>query len=169
MSKLINRTQLTSDSSRLLDKAATLADVPPTGDVIVPLALWLAHRETLAPRTGRTGVWIDSNEGPEGLADDIARLPLIAVNFPKFNDGRGFSIGRLLRERYAYKGELRAIGDVLRDQLLFLDRCGFDAFALRDDQDVEAALGAFNDFTEAYQSSVTQPVPLFRRRVASAE
>jgi uncharacterized protein (DUF934 family) len=90
------------------------------------------------------------------------------VNFPKFNDGRGFSIGRLLRERYGFRGELRAIGDVLRDQLFFLARCGFDAFALRDDQDVDEALGAFADFSEAYQPALDQPVPLFRRRLAEA-
>ena len=86
------------------------------------------------------------------------------VNFPQFTDGRGYSIARLLRERYGWRGELRAIGDVLRDQLFYLSRCGFDAFALRDDQDPHAALTAFDDFSEAYQASVERPQPLFRRR-----
>jgi uncharacterized protein (DUF934 family) len=90
------------------------------------------------------------------------------VSFPKFTDGRGFSTARLLRERYRYRGELRAVGDVLRDQLLFLARCGFDAFALRADQDPDAALAAFEDFTEAYQGGTDQPLPLFRRRLAEA-
>ena len=89
---------------------------------------------------------------------------MIAVNFPKFTDGRGYSIARLLRERCGYKGELRAIGDVLRDHLLFMALCGFDAYALRDDQDPQEALAAFEDFTEAYQASVERPLPLFRRR-----
>jgi len=164
---LIKNRQVASDSWRLLSASAALADVPTTGDAIVPLALWLAHRAALASRDGRTGVWLDSHEGPETIAADVPRLPLIAVNFQKFGDGRGFSTGRLLRERYNFGGELRAIGDVLRDQLLFLDRCGFDAFALRDDQNVAGALAAFDDFTEAYQASVAQPAPLFRRRLAA--
>jgi len=81
-------------------------------------------------------------------------------------DGRGYSIARLLRERYGWRGELRAIGDVLRDQLFYLTRCGFDAFELRAGQDAQAALTALADFSEAYQSSVERPQPLFRRRVA---
>jgi uncharacterized protein (DUF934 family) len=89
---------------------------------------------------------------------------LIAVNFPQFTDGRGYSIARLLRERYSWRGELRAIGDVLRDQLFYLARCGFDAFMLREGQDAQAALAAFNDFSEGYQASVERPQPLFRRR-----
>jgi uncharacterized protein (DUF934 family) len=91
---------------------------------------------------------------------------VIAVNFPKFTDGRGFSAARLLRERYGYQGELRAIGDVLRDQLQELERCGFDAFLLRADQDVQSALHAFADLSDQYQTSALQPLPLFRRRFA---
>jgi uncharacterized protein (DUF934 family) len=86
------------------------------------------------------------------------------VNFPKFTDGRGYSTGRLLRERYGYRGELRAIGDIFRDQLLYLSRCGFDAFVLRPGEDPQAALAAFGDFSEAYQAAVDRPLPLFRRR-----
>jgi uncharacterized protein (DUF934 family) len=164
---LIKQRRLTSDSWSLLSAGATLADVPATGDVIVPVALWREYRDILALRTGRTGVWLEGHEDPSVIAPDLERLPLIAVNFPKFSDGRGFSVGRLLRERYGFKAELRAIGDVLRDQLLFLHRCGFDAFALRYDQDAEAAAAAFDDFTEAYQAGVDQPAPLFRRRPAS--
>jgi uncharacterized protein (DUF934 family) len=168
MAKLINRTEPLSDNWRLLDAAAPLTDILASGDVIVPLALWRAHRDALAARNGRTGVWLAADEGPDALAEDIDRLPLIAVSFPKFGDGRGFSTARLLRERYGYKGELRAIGDVLRDQLFFMERCGFDTFALRDDQDVVSALAAFADFTDAYHTSVAQPVPLFRRRLTAS-
>ena len=89
------------------------------------------------------------------------------MQFTSFTDGRGYSIGRLLRQRYGWRGELRAIGDVQRDQLFYLARCGFDAFALRDGEDVEVALAAFDDFSEAYQASVDQPLPLFRRREAA--
>ena len=86
------------------------------------------------------------------------------MKFPKVADGRGYSTARLLRARHGFRGELRAIGEVLRDQLPLMERCGFDAYALRADQDANDALLAFNDFSEAYQASVTQPVPLFRRR-----
>ena len=96
------------------------------------------------------------------------RLALIAVDFPKFSDGRGYSIARLLRERYGFEGELRAIGDVLRDQLYYLRQCGFNAFAVRADRDVEAALRGLADFSDGYQASVATPLPLFRRRLAPA-
>ena len=109
-------------------------------------------------------VWLASSEEPEALAQDAARLPLIAIDFPKFTDGRGLSGARLLRERYGFRGELRAIGDIQRDQLFDLARCGFDAFVLREGEDAEAALAAFNTFSDAYQTSVDRPAPLFRRR-----
>jgi len=99
------------------------------------------------------------------LADRIGTLNVIAVNFPKYGDGRGYSIARLLRERYGYQGELRAVGVVARDHLQQMAQCGFDAFQLREGEDVQDALRAFGDFSEAYQSSAAQPVPLFRRRV----
>ena len=139
-------------------------EIPATGDVLVTLATWQAARTSLALRAGRTGVILEPHEDPDVLAADMGSLPLIAVNFPKFSDGRGYSTGRLLRERYGFAGELRAIGDVLRDQISLMQRCGFDSFLLREDQDAEAALAAFRDFSEAYQASVEQPVPLFRRR-----
>ena len=101
--------------------------------------------------------------------DDLASVSLagvtrVDVNFPKFGDGRGFSIGRLLRERYGYRGELRAVGHITRDLLFYLESCGFDAFELRPGEDPHEALASFEDFTEAYQASVARPQPLFRRR-----
>jgi len=86
------------------------------------------------------------------------------VSFPVFTDGRGYSIARLLRDRHGWTGELRAVGDVLRDQLFALARCGFDSFALRAGQDVQASLAAFGDFSVRYQSATDEPMPLFRRR-----
>jgi uncharacterized protein (DUF934 family) len=154
------------DSWRLLELAAdgALPSIPPEGDIIVPLALWERERETLSARDGRVAVWLQSGEGPERIVADLKRLPLVAVHFPKAVDGRGYSTARLLRERYGYRGELRAIGDVQRDQLLFLSRCGFDAFVLKEGADPQAALTAFSDFSEAYQGSVENPLPLFQRR-----
>ncbi len=98
-------------------------------------------------------------------AERLGALGIIAVNFPKYGDGRSYSIARLLRERYGYKGELRAVGVVARDHLQQMAQCGFDSFLLREGEDVQDALRAFDDFSEAYQTSAAQPVPLFRRRV----
>jgi uncharacterized protein (DUF934 family) len=138
--------------------------IPETGDIIVPLAVWRESREQLVARNGRLGVWLAGDDAPASIADDLPQFALIAVRFTSFTDGRGYSIGRLLRERYGWRGELRAIGDVQRDQLYYLLRCGFDAFALRDGEDMQTALTAFEDFSEAYQTSVDRAVPLFRRR-----
>jgi uncharacterized protein (DUF934 family) len=166
MATLIKERRIAADSWRLLEAGA--AEIPAAGDVIVPLALWQVQRAQLLTRAGRLGVWLEPNEDPAAIADDIGLFGVIAVNFPKFGDGRGYSTARLLRERYGWKGELRAIGDVLRDHLAFMAACGFDAYALRDDQDPQDALAAFEDFTEAYQASVERPLPLFRRRALAS-
>lgn len=171
MAMVIKNRQLVQDNWRLLEPApdGVPPAVPREGDVIVPLALWQRERASLLERPGRTGVWLQSGEGPEALAGDLKHLPLVAIQFPKFTDGRGYSTARLLRERYGYRGELRAIGDVQRDQLLFLSRCGFDAFALKEGGDAEAALAAFDELSEAYQASVERPWPLFRRRTLTPD
>lgn len=142
--------------------------VPTTGKVIVPLATWLGHQAGLRERVGDVGVWLKPDDEPGQLARDISRLPLIAVQFPQFTDGRGYSIGRLLRDRFGYKGELRAIGDVLRDQIFYMASVGFNAFAVKEGKSLEDALSAFDDFSEAYQSSVARPVPYYRRRLGVA-
>lgn len=136
--------------------------VVPAGKVIVPLGVWLAQREALIERA-QLGVWLASADRPEALQTDIEKFSVIAVDFPKFADGRGYSIAYLLRERLGYKGELRAIGDVLRDQLFYMQRVGFDTFAPRSDKDINEALKGLSDFSESYQASVDQPLPLFRR------
>lgn len=108
---------------------------------------------------------LEPTDDPALLAGALAQVRVIAVNFPKYADGRGYSIARLLRERYGYQGELRAVGVVARDQLHAMAQCGFDAFQLRDGEDARAALAAFGEISEAYQASAAQPAPLFRRRV----
>jgi uncharacterized protein (DUF934 family) len=177
MATLIRNRRLERDSWRLLDDPAPwlavgedgfVPDFPAEGGLIVPLALWPLRREDLLDRRSPVGVRLAAHEGPEEIADDLGHLALVAVHFPKFSDGRGLSIARLLRERYGYEGEVRAVGDVLRDQLPFLERCGFDAFALRDDRDPAAALAAFAELSDAYQGTVAEPRPLFRRRLAAA-
>lgn len=169
MATLIKARRISADNWRLFNPGpgGALSEAPAAGDVIVPLAFWQAGRDTLLARPGRFGVWLDSNQGPEAVAGDLEHFALIAVSFPTLADGRGYSTARLLRERYRFAGELRAIGEVHRDQLLFLEQCGFDAFALSDGEDAEDALRAFGEISQAYQVSVTQPVPLFRRRSAT--
>ena len=107
---------------------------------------------------------LEPGDDPAKVAERLGAVARVEVNFPKFTDGRGYSIARLLRERHGYQGELRAVGDVLRDQIFYLSRCGFDAFLLRDGQDAEESLSALHDFSEAYQASVERPEPLYRRR-----
>ena len=141
----------------------------PVGPVLVPLAVWRARREDLIRRNWEhhepLGVWLAPDEGPEAIAGDLDDLSLIAVHFPKLADGRGYSTARLLRERYGYRNELRAFGDIGQDQLFFLARVGFDSFAVKESgDDIEASLAAFAAFPEAYQAAANEALPLFRRR-----
>ena len=142
--------------------------IPPSGKILVPLSVWRARKTELTARLniGELGIWLESFELVEDLVEsvaDINALPLIALNFPRFADGRGFSLATLLRTRYGYRNELRAIGDVLRDQLYFMRRCGFDAYDIRADRSAEEALASLWDFSEPYQGAVDNPLPVWRR------
>lgn len=143
-------------------------DALPEGRVLVPFALWTQAREALLASRSKDalGVWLAPDDEPGDLAADLDKIALIGVDFPVFRDGRGYSTARLLRERYGWQGELRAIGDVLRDQLNFMARCGFDAYAVRADKDIHDALRAFEEFSVKYQGAFDTPEPLFRRRAA---
>jgi len=169
-----NRTVLEDDwhvVRALEDGTLPTFDQLPAGRVLVPFVLWKQEREALVAQrdAASVGVWLAPDDEPAELVDDFEKIALIGVDFPVFRDGRGYSIARLLRERYGWRGELRAIGDVLRDQLNFMARCGFDAFAVRSDKDIHDALKAFTEFSVQYQSAVDTPQPLFRRRAAAAE
>ena len=139
---------------------------------LLPLPIWLATRQELLVKKAASGnllgVWLSPSDDPAILAEDIGLLDLIAVNFPKFVDGRGYSTATLLRQRYGYRGELRAIGDIGRDQLFYLARVGFDSFLISDGRDAAAALASLSDFPEVYQTACDQAVPLFRRREIQA-
>ena len=141
----------------------------PAGKVIVPLAVWQAQRGALEQRLPNLGVWLAADERPEVLADDVKKLTLIAVNFPKFTDGRGYSIAYNLRARLGYTGQLRAIGDVLRDQLFSMHRVGFDAYATRPDRNIHDALKGLSVFSETYQASWDEKTPLFRRHPRTSQ
>lgn len=129
-----------------------------TAESVQPLAAWLVDRIGSA-------VWLGPTDEPALLAAEIGRLRLIAIDFPKFSDGRGFSTASLLRRRYGFQGELRAIGDVLIDQLFYLRRVGFSSFALKPGQDEAAAMRALATFSESYQGAIDEPFPAFRRQV----
>jgi uncharacterized protein (DUF934 family) len=174
MASIIKDRAIVNDDFTVIRAAedGTLPEVGalPAGKVIVPFALWQASRDELtASRSAQEiGVWLAPDSEPADIVADFDKIALIAVDFPVFRDGRGYSTARLLRERYGYKGEIRAIGDVLRDQLRFYERCGFNAYALREDKDIHDALKAFTEFTVQYQGAFDDPSPLFRHREAAA-
>ena len=123
----------------------------------------VVEESTPSPEAGEV-LRLEPADDPAAVAGRLGAAARVEVHLPKFGDGRGFSTARLLRERYGYKGELRAVGHITRDHLPFLERCGFDAFELRDGEDPWDALASFDVFSESYQGTVTQPRPLFRRR-----
>lgn len=135
---------------------------------VLPLAAWKRDRATQG-RGDALGVWLGPADDPAELAPDLAMLALVAVHFPRFTDGRGYSTAVLLRTRFGYRGELRAFGDVGRDQLFQLARCGFDSFALATHRDLHAALAGLHGIELRYQGSVDDPLPLFRKRAVRGE
>lgn len=139
-------------------------DLPAVGDITVGVDRYRELRGTLASRAGRVGVLLRPGQEAKLIADLVPELSLIAIEFPAFKDGRGYTTARLLRERFGFRGELRAVGDVLRDQLFFMERCGFTAFELKAGKDIEGALKAFEEFSVTYQGAADDPRPMFRRR-----
>lgn len=140
------------------------AELPASGDVIVSLERYSEQREALRQREGKLGVRLRSDQEAKVVAELANELSVIAIEFPSFKDGRGYTAARLLRDRYGYKGQLRAVGDVLRDQLFYMRRCGFDAFELKPGKDMQGALDGLRDFSVMYQGAADDPRPLFRRR-----
>ena len=136
----------------------------PGGDVIVPLDYWRANGALLARHNGRIGVCLNGDDSLDDCADILDRFELVALEFPRFTDGRSYSHARLLRERFGYRGELRAVGEVLRDQLFFMQRCGIDSFQVREDKDAEDALQGLSDFSVKYQAAADGAAPVYRLR-----
>jgi len=174
--KIIKERRLQEDHWKVVTPAAGEQAIDvflPFGPLLVPLAVWKARKSSLIEREyehgSLLGIWLAPEDDPAEIANDIDDFSAIAVHFPKAGDGRGYSTARLLRERYGYTKELRAFGDIGRDQLFYLNRVGFDAFVIGDGRSVEDdedVLKAFDDFPETYQAASDQPEPLFRRRAA---
>jgi len=163
--RLIYKGEVIADRWTFLTEDEAAGPIP-AGPIAVPLAAWKARRAELLSRRDPLGVWLKPDDDPEALGVDVDALSVIGVQFPKFTDGRGYSTAVLLRPRLGYRGELRAFGDVGRDQLFYLKRSGFDAFSLAPHRDPESALAGLADFSVRYQGSVDDPLPLFRRRHA---
>ena len=167
MAQLIKNGAAATDSWKTLELAegeTPEAVALPEGDVIFPLAVWQARKAEIASRP-HFGLLLQSADRVEDVADELASFAVIAVHFPKFVDGRGYSTAALVRQRYGYTGELRAVGDVLHDQLFFMRRVGFDSYALKDGKNLAYALDAgFKPFGDAYQGATDQAQPYFRRR-----
>ena len=139
----------------------------PAGDIIFPFAVWQVRKAEIISGHKRIGLLLQPDDKVEDIAADLDYFIVIAVNFPKFVDGRGYSTAALLRQRYHYQGELRAVGDVLHDQLFFMKRVGFDSYALKDGKDAVNAINtAFSSFQSPYQASTDQPQPHFARDAA---
>ncbi len=139
------------------------AELPDGGKPIVTLARYVGAREDLLARYPALGVRIASDKLPEDIPEP-GRLALIAIEFPRFSDGRGYSVARMLRDRHGFTGELRAVGWVLREQLYYMERCGFTAFELKPGKPIENVLEAFGELSVTYQAATDDPRPLYRRR-----
>jgi uncharacterized protein (DUF934 family) len=158
------RPQLVPDAWTVIEEAGAWNG---EAGAVIPLAAAAAQPQRLAA-AAPVGIWLAPTDEPAQAVPLFGSIALIAVQFPKFSDGRGYSTAALLRSRHGWRGELRAIGDVLRDQLFFLKRVGFDSFALRADRNVEEALASFSDFSDSYQGSVEPTLPAFRRNHPAA-
>ncbi len=160
MQKLINQSAILDDKWTFIE---AMENKLPTGNVIIPASQWLENKASLASRTD-IGIWLDSDAEIDLYIKEISELPVIAINFPAFANGRGYSLARLIKERTDFKGELRAIGDVLLDQLFFMKRCGFNTFLLKEGLSAEKALEYLETFSDPYQLAYDKPSPLFRRK-----
>lgn len=138
------------------------ADLPSRS--LLPVALWIESGPALAQTTVELGVYIQENEDLNGLLDYLPRMAVVAFQFGKIADGRAFSFARQLREQFAYRGEIRATGDFMPDQVGYLERCGFNAFACRSAAEQQTALAIRAALPVNYQADVLETQPLFRRR-----
>jgi uncharacterized protein (DUF934 family) len=143
--------------------------LPEAGAVIVTLVRWQANRDQLTARPTPLGLRLKSDQPPSLVAGDIERFDIIALEFPKFTNGRAYSSARLLRERYGFRGELRAVGNVLRDQLAFMRRCGFDSFEIPPQVDAAAWLSSLGGISVVYQPATDERASVLTLRHGAPE
>lgn len=157
---LLKNKQLAENSYTFIADDAAL---PASGDIIVTIERWLNEHALLEQHAGNVGVQIAGKHDPRELAETLLARPLIALDFPVYQDGRNYTHARILREQLQFKGELRARGDVQRDQLYYMWRCGIDAMELSPNVNPTTALTAFRDFSLSYQPAADEANPHFRR------
>ena len=154
MRRILRDREITEDNWSTL---ASGAAIPATGDVFVPLAELRAWLASGATREGRLGALVGTDVEIETIHDVLAHVAAVAIHFGTFRDGRGYTSARLLRSRLGFRGEVRAVGDVLPDQVFYLWRCGFNAFDVRADKSLETARQALDTFSVAYQPAEAGP------------
>ncbi len=159
MQNLINQKTILENTWNLISDAEQAS---PALNGIVPAYYWLENKAAFSDLK-QTAIWLDSSADLADFKDQLDDVDLIAINFPAFADGRGYSLARLIKERTNFKGELRAVGDVLLDQLYFMKRCGFDTYLLKEGLSADQALAHFSTFAAPYQLAYDEPAPLFRR------
>jgi uncharacterized protein (DUF934 family) len=162
--RVIKDNQIIEDSWERIAAIEAGQQVPVDGDIIVPFSYWKENRDSMTQRTGNTAVCLNGEDRIEEIADHLSAFSLIALDFPLYKDGRCYSHARVLRDRYDYKGDIRAVGDVLRDQLFYMHRCGISSFHVRADKDIEDALNAFKDFSVKYQTAADGALPIYKIR-----
>lgn len=157
---IIKDREIVEDNWLHLDDEAELI----AGKVTVSLTRWQERDIHLGEHVGELGIRLTGDDPLEEIVPDLADFSLIVLIFPAFTDGRCYSFARLLRDRYRYTGEIRAQGDVLHDQLFYMEQSGINSFELAEPDKIENALVAFHDFSESYQATALKPDPLYRRR-----
>lgn len=161
--KVIKENKIVVDDWLLVVSEEEQASLP-EGKIIVPFTYWMQNRAQLLERKEKVAVCINGDDMTEDVAEELQHFDLIALEFPKFTDGRSYSHARLLRERYGYTGELRAVGNVLRDQLFYMQRCGIDSYQVSEDKDIEDALSGLSGFSVTYQSAADGKEPVYKNR-----
>ena len=166
MRNLIKQGAVVHDDWRLVKEASgpEILHVTENRNLIVPIKFWNNYKPEIENYLGNITIWLDSHECLDEIKEALNTFSLIALNFPVFSDGRPYTTARELRQSGNFEGEIRAIGDVLRDQIFYMYQCGFNSFLLRHDQDPDSCISALNDFQANYQSTVLEETPLFRRR-----
>ena len=160
--KVINHRQIVEDSWQAIDDETSIEQLP-SGKIIVSTSFWNENKQALRQRGEALGIKLAPEEDVEVIAAELADFALLALQFPTFRDGRAYSQARNLRQHHDYQGEIRASGNVLRDQLAFMERVGFNSFEIDAHQDINDALNGFDEINIKYQASSDEPLPLYKR------
>ncbi len=163
--KVINNRQIVEDCWQAIGDESSIQQLA-DGKVIISLAFWNQHKPALRQRSEALAIKLNPEDDVATIANELSEFALVVLQFPSFRDGRAYSQARNLRQRYDYQGEIRACGNVLRDQLAFMERVGFNSFEIDDHQDINDAINGFDEIKVKYQASSDEPLPLYKRLTA---